>query len=58
MVLKIVVFTDRVATVKIKKTTKISMGEENDDVIVKDCTNSPRGVNRINRVIDSQNHQC
>ena len=57
MVLDIVVFTDRVATAKIKKIKKISMGEENDDVIVKDYTNSPCGVNRINRVIDSQNHQ-
>ena len=34
------------------------MDKENDDVIVKDYTNSPRGVNRVNRVIDSQNHQC
>ena len=34
MVQNFVVFTDGVATVKIK-TTKVSMGGENDDVIVK-----------------------
>ena len=33
MVQNFAVFTDRVATVKIK-TTKISMGGENDDIIV------------------------
>ena len=43
MVQNFVVFVDRLATAKIK-TTKISMGGENGDVIVNDrCANAPRG---------------
>ena len=42
MVQNFKVFVDRLATAKIK-TTKISMGGENDDVIVNErCANAPR----------------
>ena len=43
MVQSFAVFADRLTTAKIKA-TKISMGGENDDVIVNDhCANEPRG---------------